>query len=221
VRIVRANGTLFYVPTRWMAGYFVDVAKARYFAEAPSTLEVYLGTFVPDLHEVECPGTVHEFRPGARASRYGGFGFAAPGNEASQHGDAASAATVTDIIVYPTVKAAGTAAGDPEAQQADASGGPGEVRDGWRRLGQAFAFEDMTTSGGRLERRTVREGNPPSELIAFQWMTPDIGLGFAFPRRSAIPRQWRPLFGQMRPLFDWLTTAPRNRDNARTFNLRI
>jgi hypothetical protein len=221
VRIIRANDTYFYVPARWMAGYFVDAAKARYFADAPGTLDIYLGTFVPDVHEIECPGTVHAFRPGAMASRYGGFGFSTgPGRGAAPPGNATSAAVVTDVIIYPaTGQSAGARAAPPEPRHVP--GDPGEVTDGWRRLGQAFAFEDATMPGGVAERRTVREGNPPSELIAFQWMSPDIGLGFAFPRQAADPTQWRPLFRRMRPLFDWLTTAPRSRDNTQNFDLRI
>jgi hypothetical protein len=53
VRIVQFGSTNLYIPTSWVQPYF--------FSKDPVTGSVLSGgiTFVPELHQVECPGVVH------------------------------------------------------------------------------------------------------------------------------------------------------------------
>ncbi|MDE5456570.1 hypothetical protein GWE18_27830 [Bradyrhizobium sp. CSA112] len=53
VRIVQFGSTNLYIPTSWVQPYF--------FSKDPVTGTVLSGglTFVPELHQVECPGVVH------------------------------------------------------------------------------------------------------------------------------------------------------------------
>lgn len=53
VRIVQFGSTNLYIPTRWVQPYFYSKDPATGIAISSSL------AFVPELHEVECPGVVH------------------------------------------------------------------------------------------------------------------------------------------------------------------
>ena len=56
VRIIQSGGLKLYIPAAWFRGKFSD--SIRYKGLVPETS---LGIYNPDIHEVECPGVVHEY----------------------------------------------------------------------------------------------------------------------------------------------------------------
>jgi hypothetical protein len=215
VRIVEASDVRMYVPADWLAEYFIDAAKKANRGSLGLS-RAFLGSFSPDLHEIECPGTVHRFSAGETASRYGGFGFAVA--------QAGKSYGLSHISPATPVKFIGVSARPAEIPLEDlrrsraAWGEQASAPRGWRRIGRQSFLDDATDAP--LERRcVVSEGNPPSEMVAFRRFTATVGLGFAFPAKTVEPDEWRTICNSLEPLFTWLTTAPARRDNNKTFML--
>ncbi len=56
VRIVQFRDTKLYLPTKWMGRNFIDKAPRN---DAGFIEKEYLGGVNPDIHSLECPGTMH------------------------------------------------------------------------------------------------------------------------------------------------------------------
>lgn len=212
VRIVEAGKSILYVPARWMSGYFVDNAKER-FSDSIMSVTIILGKFVPDIHQVECPGVIHKFKVGERASRYWGFGL-------SLDGDAGAGAplpvdgAILRIIVDPIAAESRSepvysTLADPAPHDAeDVDMGGWVVTDRGTYLdGRALARHDESVC-------QIAHGNPRTEWVASRRITPGMSIKFVFKDKAMSPHRWRSICDGIPPLYDWLTAAPKGRGAA-------
>jgi len=207
IRIVTASDVPLYLPADWVSGYFVDSARREHSSQA---LRAYLQNFTPDIHSDGCPGTVHVFRTGQRASPYGGFWAKLADSAASTDWRSVADLSVVAIVISPTLTLQPVNLRDVEWKGPEYPGNVEALRHDWRETARRN-FLDMRARPDDSSRCVVAPGSPDTEMIASRQLRPNLKIGLVFPANSAPPSSWRSICDAVAPIFDWMRTPPADR----------
>jgi hypothetical protein len=202
VKIIDYDGTKLFVPNAWIRGYFDD---GRSEADA-GFRSIVSNAITPAINSAECPGIVHKFKVGERASRHGAMAFRIKGPmPLSPLEKASNAGSIVQIFVGARRR---EDVGKPMWPDEDVS----SAATGWVRLRQAPIYKLHLGVSDQANGCTARYDSVDSVWLLYQWVDPAIGLGLVVQSDAAEPDPaWRQLCGKIRPLLAWLTTPPTKR----------
>jgi hypothetical protein len=233
VRIFRDGDETFYIPFSWLdfeARRYSDqsiegnniynsfrdgtINKDQYFVKIrESGIKYYwrdrwIGKYIPDVSEIECPGVVH----------VGQFNYIIPTVPLGTD-------TIKDV---PPNFVAGThiqhlrfSSYDPEYLPSTKSG---SIYDGFIELKATGEEIDQNVGSAtallRMGTRHIAtyDGFPYDEIINAQWAQHK-GDWAAYKTRALASEKWHVWRDSVKDVFVWLTTPPKDRDNNRKFKL--
>lgn len=209
VRILDFDGTKLFVPAHWLRGY-VDDGRSK----SDGVFRAIVSDAIdPPINSNDCPGVVHRFKVGERASRFGAVAFSIKGRLPLSPADKkAQDGNVIQVFVGARTREA-TAA--PLWPDEDVSVGP---EGSWVKLRRYPIYKYKGTTAKHAGACTARFDNVDKVWLIFDWVKPTIGIGFVVQSDTKEPlSDWRELCGMADGFYEWVTSDPKHRHASFNF----
>lgn len=169
----------------------------------------------PAINSDECPGVVHRFKVGERASRFGAVAFSIKGpvplSPAEKKAQAGSVVQLFIGVRRPENAEA------PLRVDEDISASP---KGTWVRFRKLPVYKYNGVSG-EADGCSARFDEVDSVWLLYRWVRPAIGVGLVVQSDAEKPDpKWRVLCGKTDAFFRWITTEPVSREATFAFDLR-
>lgn len=210
VRILDFDGTRMFVPSEWLRGY-IDDGRSRsdkFFRETVSR------AIIPDIDSEDCPGTIHYFVVGKRASRFGSMSFATHGPLPLPPAERkAMAGKVVQIFVAARPR---EDIGAPIWPDEDVSTHP---TGRWVKFRNAPIYKYNGAEGSAANGCTAEYENGDDAWLLNQRVSPAISIGLVVQSEAETPvSDWSALCAKIIAFFRWLKTPPPERDSSFKFD---
>lgn len=209
VRILDFDGTKMFVPAHWLRGY-VDDGRS----ESDGVFRAIVSDAIdPPINSNDCPGVVHRFKVGERASSFGAVAFSISGPLPLSRADKkAHDGNVIQIFVRARTREA-TA---PLWPDEDVSIGP---EGSWVKFRRYQIYKYNGAAAKPTGACTAQFDNVDNVWLIFRWIKPTIGIGFVVQSGAKEPlSDWRELCGMADRFYEWVTFDPKHRQASFTFD---
>lgn len=209
VKILDFDGTRLFIPNGWIKGYFDD---GRSKAEA-GFRAIVSSAIAPAINSNECPGLVHHFAVGARATRHGSMSLSHKGPVPRTPAERkAAAGSIVQIAVLS--RDSWNAGPIPDAYRV-AKPAAGSV---WARGRGPYGYVLNDVALNRSDRCTISYDDIDDAWFLSRWVHPTLGFKLTIQSEAPEPDpNWGKHCARIEPLLKWLTTSPQQRSASFDF----